>query len=576
MKNYIITLLLLFVPAVTFAQGDTVLENMRKLTDENTMAILYVDLLKSKPSEAIETHRELLEKTAKDVGIDIYELAKTYSSTKSQVQDLTELWKTWAEQTRMFETLLIENFGIKEAFVVTTVKAFPIFGYVAIPKNDKLAIAALKVIPYTYFEENEDFVFLTLGLTDKHSSKQNLTPMIKPSHPIQREELVAAYQEVKDYPIWLVASPPKYIKKIFREVHPKLPASVYSGDLDITAITNAVKSLAVGVTPRAGSVHIVASMESVENAELVKRQFDGLFSYASNKLLGYVELLAKQKAEFDLPLPAEDEFILAMYPEILNAKTLAELQNAIIPQPHGARFVIHWNINELGTKISDSGILFSRFATLQMENFRENMRRQQCMNNLKQLALAVHNYYDLRQVMVPAYTTDKEGKPLHSWRVILLPYLEQEELYTSIRLDEPWDSEYNRQFHDKMPAIFRCASLGKDGEKRDTNYCMIFGEDAVGVDDKNSFTFRKIADGLSNTVLFVERMTPVCWMQPEDILQEDAYKGVNKEPKGIGSPHLNGANSAFCDAGPRFIPENLPLDVLKAIITKAGGEYVSF
>ncbi|MHB9078993.1 MAG: DUF1559 family PulG-like putative transporter [Pirellulaceae bacterium] len=58
----------------------------------------------------------------------------------------------------------------------------------------------------------------------------------------------------------------------------------------------------------------------------------------------------------------------------------------------------------------------------------------------------------------PAYTVNAEGQPLHSWRVLLLPYLGQQELYGKLRLDEPWDSEHNRQFQDAAPNIYQCPS----------------------------------------------------------------------------------------------------------------------
>ena len=64
-------------------------------------------------------------------------------------------------------------------------------------------------------------------------------------------------------------------------------------------------------------------------------------------------------------------------------------------------------------------------------------RRMLCTNNLKQLALAMHTYNDYHKSFPPAYTTDEDGKPLHSWRVLILPFIEQRGLYESIRLDEP-------------------------------------------------------------------------------------------------------------------------------------------
>ena len=75
---------------------------------------------------------------------------------------------------------------------------------------------------------------------------------------------------------------------------------------------------------------------------------------------------------------------------------------------------------------------------------REAARRTQCMNHLKQVALALHNYHDVFQAFPPAYTVDEDGKPLHSWRTLILPYLEQAALYEQIDLSKPWDAPENR------------------------------------------------------------------------------------------------------------------------------------
>src|SRR5262245_49759347 len=72
-------------------------------------------------------------------------------------------------------------------------------------------------------------------------------------------------------------------------------------------------------------------------------------------------------------------------------------------------------------------------------------RRAQCTNNLKQIALALHDYEQEHGALPPAYTVDAAGRPLHSWRTLILPYLEQEKLYQSIDLSKPWNDPANAQ-----------------------------------------------------------------------------------------------------------------------------------
>ena len=101
--------------------------------------------------------------------------------------------------------------------------------------------------------------------------------------------------------------------------------------------------------------------------------------------------------------------------------------------------------------------------------FAENAARSQCINNLKQIGLAMHNYHAMHKTFPPAYTVDKAGKPLLSWRVLILPYLEQDALYKEFHLDEPWDSEHNRALIDRMPATYRCPDAARSRRARQDN-----------------------------------------------------------------------------------------------------------
>ena len=77
--------------------------------------------------------------------------------------------------------------------------------------------------------------------------------------------------------------------------------------------------------------------------------------------------------------------------------------------------------------------------------------RMSCSNNLKQIALAMHNYHDVHGCFPPAYTTDENGRPMHSWRIFLLPYIEQQHLYDQYDFDQPWDSPHNMEVARQMP-----------------------------------------------------------------------------------------------------------------------------
>ena len=230
------------------------------------------------------------------------------------------------------------------------------------------------------------------------------------------------------------------------------------------------------------------------------------------------------------------------------------------------------------------------FPVIQRE--REAARQMGCTTCLKQIWLGMHLYHDVYGCLPPAYTVDSEGKPLHSWRTLLLPYLEQQELYEKIRLDEPWDSAWNRQFANvNLRRLFRCPtgaagdpSVVKDSfldpdhstTSGDCYYSVVIGEGTCFPGDK-TVTLNDITDGTSNTVLAVERTTPINWMVPDkEITLETALKGINPaggkteektEGKGkVGSVHTGKTNVAFVDGTIRFLRNDIDPKVWKSML----------
>ena len=113
------------------------------------------------------------------------------------------------------------------------------------------------------------------------------------------------------------------------------------------------------------------------------------------------------------------------------------------------------------TSPATSGVLVALLLPA-TQSAREAARRAQCTNNIKQIMLAMHNYLSANNSF-PRDITDKDGKPLLSWRVAILPYIEQAELYNKFKLDEPWDSPHNKELLKEMPPTFLCPSRAKPG-----------------------------------------------------------------------------------------------------------------
>lgn len=199
---------------------------------------------------------------------------------------------------------------------------------------------------------------------------------------------------------------------------------------------------------------------------------------------------------------------------------------------------------------------------------REAARRTQSVNNLKQLALAMHNYHDTHKTFPPR-AVFKDGKPLLSWRVQLLPFLDQEALYKEFHLDEPWDSENNRKLIPQMPPLFRNPS-GKS-QPGMANYLGVVGEGLMFEGDKGR-RMADIRDGTSNTLMFVEAddARAVVWTKPDD------WEPDPQQPlAGLGSAHPGGFNAAFADGSVRFLSKGIDAQTFRAMLTVAGGEQVS-
>jgi prepilin-type processing-associated H-X9-DG protein len=212
---------------------------------------------------------------------------------------------------------------------------------------------------------------------------------------------------------------------------------------------------------------------------------------------------------------------------------------------------------------------------------REAARRSQCSNNMKQIALAMLMYENAYQCYPPAFIADKNGKPMHSWRVLILPYMEEKALYHQYRFNEPWDGPHNRTLASQMPRVYACPSdVPPDGST--TSYAMPVGPHAISSGPKGR-KISEIRDGTSNTIMVVEAADAgINWMEPRDINAEDTEFQINGDGSAkptaraseISSRHPNGANVAFCDGSVQFLTSTTDPKTVKAMTTIDGGENV--
>jgi hypothetical protein len=204
--------------------------------------------------------------------------------------------------------------------------------------------------------------------------------------------------------------------------------------------------------------------------------------------------------------------------------------------------------------------------------------RTECKYNLKALAQAMHDYHDAYHSFPPAYIADKDGRPMHCWRVLLLPFLESHPLYEQYRFDEPWNGPHNRTLASQMPSVFRCPSDA--GPENTTSYLVAVGPKTI-FPGAVPIRIRDITDGTSNTILLVEAAdSGINWLEPRDMSYVEAVRGINpKSGWGISSRHEEGergAQVALADGSVRFLPNETPVDQLRLFLERNDGQPVSW
>jgi RNA polymerase sigma factor (sigma-70 family) len=202
-----------------------------------------------------------------------------------------------------------------------------------------------------------------------------------------------------------------------------------------------------------------------------------------------------------------------------------------------------------------------------VDKAREAAARAVSVNNLKQIGLAIHTFHD-QTGSFPAHAIySKDGKtPLLSWRVAILPYIDQTTLYEQFKLDESWDSPHNKKLIPKMPKTYEMPGPTK-AKQGETFYQFITGPETL-FDGAKKMKITDITDGTSNTLLAVEAKTPVIWSRPDDLqIPKDKDTRVP-----IGGRFTNGANVLFCDGSVRFVNDTVPVATFRSLITPAAGD----
>jgi len=161
-----------------------------------------------------------------------------------------------------------------------------------------------------------------------------------------------------------------------------------------------------------------------------------------------------------------------------------------------------------------------------------------------------------------------DGKPLYSWRVLVLPYIEQDALYKEFYLDEPWDSPHNIALLPRMPSIYRAPGSKAKKIPPYHTICHVFVGKGAAFEGREGVRYpQDFPDGTSSTILVIEAGEPVPWTKPEDLV----YDPDGPLPE-LRSVFKDGFRVALADGSSHWVTKETSEATLRAAITRNGGE----
>lgn len=415
--------------------------------------------------------------------------------------------------------------GAKEIFAVISMSDLPNPGpFVLAPRagaNDAELTRALRVFGMETVEPIDGMMF---------AGSQAARERLRNKKPAERSDLTPAFASVEKSPLQFILVPSDDQRRVVQDVMPNLPKQI--GGEPSTVVTQGVRWAALGVDlqPKLGLRLVIQS----KDAACAK-------SFYATLVKAWAWVCQNQEVRKNFPQIGE----------------LLRLDSSVL---QGDRLVL--SVDETATGLAAAAAALTAKA-------RSAAARSESMNHLKQIGLAWHNFHDATGAF-PKDIVSKDGEPLLSWRVAILPYIEQNELYRQFKLDEPWDSEHNKKLLDQMPAVYRSPAQNVGEWKT----CCLSPTGQTGANNVVNFgvagvRIRDVVDGTSNTVMIVEANddSAVTWTKPGDLNVES-----NNPIKGLVGHFPEGFIAMFADGSVRFIPKTITPKNLLALFTRNGGE----
>jgi hypothetical protein len=229
------------------------------------------------------------------------------------------------------------------------------------------------------------------------------------------------------------------------------------------------------------------------------------------------------------------------------------------------------------------GLMLLALLLPAVQSAREAARRNSCLSNLKQVWLGIANYEQANGAYPPSVITNESGKPLHSWRTAILPFLEQRALHSQLALDEAWDSSINRGYTvDMQLEIYKCPAHGVAAATG--HYLAVVGERTAWPPGRGR-KLSEVKDGTPNTVMVIEApWKGAAWAEPKDLTFDEAVAYLTRRPTAGETAHEVDrgffykpqpvVQVAMMDGRVRALPLPLARETAVALLTVDGGEEI--
>lgn len=418
--------------------------------------------------------------------------------------------------------------GVQHIYAVVTMKRLPrdpVFLVVPVAAEDDVQTVVKILREDMRIRATRVLGRVILAGEEEGIAQVQKTQQAPPKELLQGLELVSEFQAQT---VFLLPEP---LRTALGETMPQLPADLGGGSSKI--ITEGIRWAAAGASlPPAGKIKFIVQASDADSAKELQQLLEKLVTTTS------------EKESWDQFIPDLDKFI-----------------QKLIPKVKGDQLVLNVEQKDVAS-----------FVAPAMAKVRESAAQMQSMNNLKQIGIALHSYHDAHGSLPPQYTASKNGKKLLSWRVHILPYIEQQNLYQQFKLDEPWDSPHNKKLIAQIPSIYRSPNSRAEAGK--TTYLVpVYKQDKVSsiFGGPRGIKITEITDGTSVTIFTLEAddEQAVIWTRPDD-LEIDPQQPL----KGLLKNNRRGFSAGFADGSVRFISAAIDPRTFLSLITRNGGEVI--